>query len=370
MKLKHILFFLVVILGFYSCIKSEDPNAEADIVSCKIIENNVLNTEPLINNEEAGNYSISLFVKKEADITKITPVFELTAGATIEPESGVTQDFTSSKKYVVTSEDKQWQKEYTVSAIQTNLPTSYSFEETSKSDKYDTFVETYQNNVIMSWASGNPGFSITGAAQSPLDFPTVQDKNGYKGACAKLTTRSTGQFGSDVGMPIAAGNLFIGKFNLLAAISNPLKATQFGLPFNELPTHLTGYYKYKAGEVFQEKETVIKGKKDKADIYAIFYETDRLVQTLDGSNALTHRNLVAIARLETIKESNDWVRFNIPFNYKPNKQIDFNKLENGEYKLGILFTSSIEGDKFNGAIGSTLWIDEVEVIYNLELTNK
>lgn len=37
-------------------------------------------------------------------------------------------------------------------------------------------------------------------------------------------------FGGLVGMPIAAGNLFIGSFDVNNAMSNPLQATKFGLP--------------------------------------------------------------------------------------------------------------------------------------------
>ncbi len=55
-----------------------------------------------------------------------------------------------------------------------------------------------------------------------------------------------------VGMPIAAGNLFIGSFDMLNAITNPLSATRFGTPFYNKPLRLTGYYKYKAGEQFYE----------------------------------------------------------------------------------------------------------------------
>ena len=40
---------------------------------------------------------------------------------------------------------------------------------------------------------------------------------------------------------------------------------------------------------------------------------------------------------------------------------------NGEKVLvPIVFTSSLEGDHFNGAIGSTLLIDEAELIYRSE----
>ena len=42
--------------------------------------------------------------------------------------------------------------------------------------------------------------------------------------------------------------------------------------------------------------------------------------------------------------------------------IDDTKLKNGEYKLGIVFSSSVDGAYFKGAVGSTLYVDEVELI--------
>ena len=52
------------------------------------------------------------------------------------------------------------------------------------------------------------------------------------------------------------------------------------------------------------------------------------------------------------------MKFEIPFEFVNGKSFDPAK----EYMYTIVFTSSIEGDKFNGAIGSTLDIDEVKII--------
>ena len=39
-------------------------------------------------------------------------------------------------------------------------------------------------------------------------------------------------------MPIAAGNLFIGEFDMTNALSKPLEATRFGIPFCYKPARL------------------------------------------------------------------------------------------------------------------------------------
>ena len=243
--------------------------------------------------------------------------------------------------------------------------TAFNFEHVKHGGNvgYDIFCETDGNgNNIMDWASGNPGFAFSDMSAPRENYPTVSSDNGYKGKCAMLVTRSTGDFGSEVGMPIASGNLFLGSFDMLNAITDALKATKFGIPFDYVPTRLTGYYKYKAGPKFSESGQIMQGKKDIFDIYAIFYETSETVKTLDGTNKFTHPNLVSIARIEDAKETAEWTQFNLPFKTLPGKTIDMTKLNAGQYNVAIVFSSSIEGDVFNGAVGSTLYIDEVELI--------
>ena len=67
----------------------------------------------------------------------------------------------------------------------------------------------------------------------------------------------------------------------------------------------------------------------------------------------------------TIKtEGDEWKFFDIPFDYQRyGKKIDEARLAKGEYKIGIIFASSKDGATFEGAPGSTLLIDEVELIY-------
>ena len=108
------------------------------------------------------------------------------------------------------------------------------------------------------------------------------------------------------------------------------------------------------------------GKRDICDIYAIMYETSESVPTLDGTNAFTSPNLISTARIDNAKETNEWTYFKLPFITLPGKFIDKEKLRNGKYNIAIVFTSSLEGDHFNGAIGSTLLIDEAELIYHSE----
>lgn len=256
MKAKHGILYLLLAIFSSSCIREEAPNAEADILSCRL-PGVVMTTSPIITNN-----SINIFVGPGTDISSLAPEFTLTPGATIDPPSGTARDFHSPQQYTVTAADGFWKKKYTVSVIDTELATIYNFEDTLGGQKYYIFVEREGEKVVMEWASGNAGYAMTGVPKTADDYPTFQFANGKTGKCLSLVTRSTGFFGSIMGMPIAAGNLFIGSFDVGNAMSNPLKATKFGLPFRHIPTYLAGYYKYKAGDQFTEGGKPVSGKRD------------------------------------------------------------------------------------------------------------
>lgn len=363
MKLTRLLTCLFLSTIGFSCIQDEAPNAEADIEEC-IVPSDILKRDPIIVNDK-----VTLMVKADTDLTDQAPEFVLTPGATITPASGTKRDFTSPQKYVVVSEDGHWSKTYTVVFTVAGISTRYDFEHVEQTGKYQTFYEMdeFNDKRLFDWASGNPGFAFTGDTSG--EFPTSSSDAGKSGKCLKLQTMSTGFFGSALKMPIAAGNLFMGTFDLGSALSGSegaLKATQFGFPFEHIPTYLTGYYKYKAGDVFESAGKPVEGKVDRCDIYAIFYETDDKVKMLDGTNAFTHPNLVSIARINDQKETDEWTQFYLPFENISGRLIDKEKLKAGGYNIAIVFSSSLEGDRFNGAIGSTLYIDEVELIYTAE----
>ena len=361
MKLKDLLACTMTALLFCtSCIKDEAPNAEADILSCKVpVE--ILKREPIIQNN-----SITLMVKPTTDLEHQAPEFTLTEGAAISPLSGTERDFTTPQKYTVTSESGKWEKTYTVAFISEEIPTFYEFEDTviTTQSNGDYFVLTENNGGKLEWSSGNPGFRLTGVAKSPYDYPTMQDDAGVVGKCVKLVTRSTGFFGNMVGMPIAAGNLFMGNFDVGSALTDALKSTQFGYPFYHKPTKIVGYYKFKAGPKFMSGGKEVAGKKDIFNIYAMFYETDKETRTLDGyfkADGYEHKNLVALAMIDNPHETSEWTRFEMLFDY--HKEIDTDKLLAGSYNVAIVFSSSADGDIFEGAPESTLWLDEVEMFY-------
>ncbi len=354
-----------------SCIREEALNTEADIESCTLADD-VLNRDPVIENEK-----VTLYLKKTADLSALAPEFTLTPGATISPASGTERNFSLPQYYEVTSEDGQWKKQYKVEATTTyNIPTIFQFEKVRTKGKYLIFYETdISGKETIEWASGNSGYALTGAGSGADTYPTYQSNIGYEGKCLALTTRKTGKYGADMNMPIAAGNLFLGTFEVLNALTNPLKATKFGIPTDAVPSRMKGHYKYKAGEKFYEldksapdKLKWIPDKTDIFNIYAVFYESTEDMKTLDGTNALAedNPNILAVAQITDAKETEEWEDFDLEFVFRPEKKVDLDKLAEGKYSLAIVFSSSIDGDHFSGAPGSTLCVDEVTMEYRDE----
>ncbi|NDW11498.1 hypothetical protein D0T50_01165 [Bacteroides sp. 214] len=372
MAIAVLLCFLLV-----SCIQSEAPNSEADIETC-IVPGDILLSDPQISNDR-----IVLRITPAADpreLTKLAVGFTLTPGATIDPPSGTARDFTKPQTYKVTSEDRKWEKTYTVSCMIENMLTAYDFEhyrtiqkvdtKGNKNDAYHEFYEITESGEVQNiWNSGNPGFAIIAGTKGPAEYPTGVSEEGLLGTCAKLVTCDTGFLGTMFKSPLAAGNLFIGKFE--TNVTNTLKSTHFGERFDHIPVAVRGYYKYKSGEVFKQynketnKSTIIKDKADELDIYGIMYETDAEVKYLDGTHNFEHPNTVSIARIaaDDKKQTDEWTYFYIPFELLPGKEINPEKLEAGKYNVSIVFSSSIEGAFFSGSVGSTLYIDEVELVY-------
>lgn len=356
-------------LLFSSCIKNEAENAEADILTC-VVSGDLLIREPVITNTE-----VKLYVNGWEDLTSVAPTFMLTEGARIEPANGTPRDFTTPQTYTVTSQDGQWKKTYTVSFISEDLATEYHFENIKFYEYADgddpsveprRFFHIFYDQTLegkeMTWGSGNAGFMITNSTAPATDYPTSQAEDGYEGKCAKLVTRSTGGFGILMRAPLAAGNLFIGDFQI--NLTDMAKSTHFGAPFRKVPQAIDGYYKYKAGEKYINKNNAeVPGKKDIFDIYAVMYEVTDEVPYLDGTNIKTHENIIMMAQVEDRRETDDWTHFFAKFKLQDGKAIDEEKLRNGKYNLAIVMSSSAEGAYFNGAVGSTLYVDEVNLYY-------
>lgn len=358
-----------------SCFKDEPLNAECDILEAYVHVENPSETffnptDTLVKVTSEAN-SVTFKVRKSADITRLAPVFRLTEGSVINPESGSVHDFSNGPvTYTVTSQDGEWSRVYSVvfqPSVQTVtdvMPFDFERFYLDSSGKYYIWNDKKEDGSDAdNWATGNPGFKLSRGSAAPDEYPTVPWSDGYDGTAVKLETKSTGALGVLVNKRIAAGNLFLGSFNIGMALTNTLKATRFGVPFDRKPLKFTGYYKYKPGEKFQdEKGNIIEGKTDRASVYAVLYrnhDANGNDVVLYGDDVMTNENIVAVARVSEIKTTDTWTLFEADFEYKC--EIDESLVNENGYNLAVVFSSSEDGDLFRGAIGSTLIVDKVRI---------
>lgn len=369
-----------------SCFKEEPLNAECDIEQAyihadnKILLNSLFtNPSDTLVNVQSDQTNIEFTMRPFATLTKQAPIFRLTLGATISPESGSLQDFSKGPvTYTVTSEDKQWSRTYQVSIKkgQTAMPNEieFEFEDAYISKGYYNWQENWNGNKLDIWATGNSGFKMSNSSSKPEKYPTVMIENGHRGKGVQLTTRRTSGLADAVKKPIAAGNLFIGQFDATDALFDAMKATKFGHPFcfSAKPAKLEGWYKYQAGENFTDKNMKPLDRHDYGTIYAVLYENideKGNAVLLYGDNVQTSKQIVALALVGETQDDNgkvaigntpEWHHFSVDFEYK--KTIDPIKLKNGGYSLAIVSSSSSDGANFLGAVESTLWIDSFKLI--------
>lgn len=377
MKIINLLLGAALCCSLSSCFKDEPLNAECDIEQAYVHVDDptsvFFSVNDTIVNVLSDANDVVFEIKEGSDVSAMAPMFRITEGATISPENGSAHDFSDGKAvvYTVTSQDGSWQRVYNVSFRVAYNVSEYDFENyrlSSNNRYYEWSDLSSAGEWAGNWATGNPGFAISKPNAQPDEFPSVPVADGHSGSAVKLETMRTEGLGELFSMGIAAGNLFIGEFDVSPAITGgqagAMQATLFGRPFAQEPLQLTGWYKYTSGgQCVDGDVNPIPDTYDQGDIYAVLYRnTDAQGNTftLHGDDVKTSPQIVAMAQVPQVTDTDGWTEFTVDFEYR--QELDRDLLANRGYNLAVVFTSSIDGASFRGAIGSTLYVDEVKVI--------
>lgn len=211
----------------------------------------------------------------------------------------------------------------------------------------------------MFWDSGNQGASTMGG-NITLPDGTYKHSGNYS---AKLKSQI-------IVTQFAAGNIFIGKYlktEMSGFTGNGVLG--FGRPFASRPKALHGYIRYESGVVDKGGDKIESGVNDKGIIYIALTSGDGesyddgstwscIVRTKSqkyfDKNAT---NIVAYG--EQIWDSNTdgdgMIEFTIP--------LDYRKLDEVPNRIVLVAAASQFGDYFQGSSGSTMWLDDIELIY-------
>lgn len=374
-------------------------NVKVDFAGKKMekdLSSEALITEFNFNDEEIydvviyqENKLIVFYSPEGKENLKMTPTITVSAGATISPASGTEQNFANDVIYTVTSEDGINSVKYSVKRGNINR---LDFEDwvtinsnTSGSDEHfqlpqGTWGST--NDGIMS-ANDMLGSALEGLGLSRFEYPVQPSGDAFEGEKSVLIKTidmlilapqpdgSVMDFNAALGGLIpynTAGSLFLGEFH--TDMNDMLASTKFGVPYAEKPVKFVGNYKYSPGEFYREGRDTVE-KSDEFAIYALLYEAvDEAGNevTLIGGSIDPEKNekfnidhspyVVLRADLPYDGPKTEWTSFEIPFVEMNGKAYNPNKT----YKLTIVCTSSKDGAHYNGAPGSTLFIDDLGIL--------
>jgi len=349
--MRKFIFLIAIIITFGSC-EDKELSSIAEILNFTVVDVNAddVNFNQVLIDSESQNVFLMTQdqLKNEHFPIKITSNIEITAGAQITPGSGEVITFDNEGAaflYTLKAEDLT-SYEWHVSMISTQLPNS-DFESWYEVPGLDgqNYYEPGVSEGSSIWATANKGTSVYAVyGTTPLE----EGEN----TLVKITT------GETLSVPITAGTLFTGKFDIDGAIANPTdpqKATDFGVPFIHRPTSLKIQYKYNPGANYI-KATL----KDPSSIFGGFDITP-----LDGNDKCKifsylevreGENSTVVGELEFISgdTKSEMTELILPFNYTSTDT---------PTHITVLFTSSTDGDLFTGAVGSTLVVDDLELVY-------
>ena len=419
MKKKTLLKMLMVgsalLATFSSCIKDELPNSECDILVARAgvatpedVFIQLSDTLAPINKDYGA--SVIQFQNVIAEnLTTAAPVFTVSEGATLVPASGTVRDFSNGamQVYFCVAQDESallqealaaespatvlaaaakagqhvrpYYVQYKPIEAASGDVVEYNFEnfylETKSQKYYEWSDEPYAGGstpAVSKWATANAGISVARGSAKPDEYPTVPLVGGGVdgGNAVKLETCSTGSWGKMFKMPLGAGNLFIGTFDMSQALTNTLHATRFGenSTLSRKPYRFVGYYKYTPGPTITNKyEKVVEGI-DVPAIYSIVYrnhDENGQPTVLYGDNVTTSPLIVGRAEITDWQyNTSDWVSFSLEYTWY--EEIDPVLLEERGYNFAIVCSSSKDGAEYTGALGSVLLVDNFKIYYTAE----
>lgn len=205
------------------------------------------------------------------------------------------------------------------------------------------------------WDTGNKGATTLGESNT---VPTDDTCDG-QGQAAKLMSRFVGI--GPLGK-LAAGNIYAGVFVKVDGTNGILN---MGRPFTSRPTRLHGYFKYEGGAINRSSTEFndYKGQPDKGIVWVALIDADEPyeIRTNPSNRRLFDRNdPCVIAYGEMVQQDNvtEYREFYVDFDYKSTSRVP-------KYIL-ITASASWLGDYFTGCDQATMWLDNIDLVYDYD----
>lgn len=196
------------------------------------------------------------------------------------------------------------------------------------------------------WGTGNPG------AASFIGNLTTQTNDAVSGTAARLESKWAV-------IKLGAGNLFTGDFSLDGTHGK----LNFGRPFTSFPTALRLYYKYTPATIDRigdDSLESLRGKSDTCHVYVALSDKPEpyVIRTRPSERQLFNKNdanIIAYGEFLSAATQSSYKQITIPLDYRATNRTP-------KY-IVIVCAASKYGDYYTGGAGSTLFIDEMELVY-------
>lgn len=250
------------------------------------------------------------------------------------------------RTYAVTDKGTDFGDELTIttgSIVQ--LPNS-SFDEWTQTGKY---WSPWPNEESRYWDTSNKGSAVVG---KPNVAPTTDTSTGVGYAAELSSVWAIAKF--------ASGSIFTGSFVRIEDMNGVLS---FGRPFTERPVKLRGYFKYNSATIDRTNSEYadLKGRPDSCIVWCAL--TD-LNEPFEIRTSPSNRNLFDPQGSYVIAYGSmicgNTVPQYIPFEF----ELEYNSTERVPTQIIVVAASSKYGDYFTGGVGSKLFIDDLELLYD------
>jgi len=232
-----------------------------------------------------------------------------------------------------------------------------SFDDWVKVGKAWYATNDKNNNLV--WDSANEGTAdILGQSLVPT---TPEEAIVIKGKAAKMKSGELlGNF--------AAGNIYTGDFG--SATLSPIGAKlKWGVPFNSRPLALRGWYRYEPVAINRSSSAYshLQGQTDfcQIQIFLTTWKSQFEISTGDNrfvDTSVNNKEIIAYGAIVSQDNTTDnsgnrngYIPFLIPLEYR--------NLNDPTY-IVISGAASRYGDYFTGGLGSTMYLDELELVYD------
>ena len=209
----------------------------------------------------------------------------------------------------------------------------------------------YGSGESMWWDTGNHG-----SATLKVNITTQDTQVKHSG---NSSIKMQSQFVSLMGIgKFAAGNVFSGTY---AGTDGTNGILDFGRAISSRPSQLKGYYKYVTGTVdYSDTDLLPKGATDMGNIYIAIGDWDAPVHITTKDHKIFDKNDAHIIGFgEIIPDKSTDGDGLIPFTI----DIEYRSTERIPQYIVIVASASYYGDFFTGSSSSTMWLDDLELVY-------